>query len=570
MNFKSNVQNAAGFYFYHMNPPAISGFFRAIMIRCLPAIVSVFLSQTAIAQFHLNGSAEQVTDTCWSLTPALNFQAGSIWNLDKINLGNSFQVIMELSFGCQDDFGADGILFGFQPVSTSIGQTGEGMGFQGVSPSLGIEFDTWQNTNLSDPAYDHVAISKNGVLNHASANNLAGPVAAIAPTSNIEDCNFHALRVNWDATTHILEVWFDCSLRLTYTGDIVNEIFGGDPWVFWGFTAATGGANNEQQVCLSYSTFLDGFEDVIICPGGQFQLKVSGGTTYNWTPAYGLDNPHIPNPIAAPQQTTTYVVEVTDACNNPFYDSLTVFIDGDTVFFELGVDTSICEGQSLHLNATSTGTDTVTYQWSNGAVTPAIEALQSGTYSVTVTVDNYCVADDRVGLTVIPLPRASFGNDTTLCLEQTLLLDASAGVDQSYLWQDGSTSPTFFVDAPGDYTVTASNECDERNASIAVAYEDCRQVYFPNAFSPNDDGINDVFLPFDGGDVTVVQYFRVYDRWGGLVFEAYNFQPNDFSAGWDGRAHGKRATPGVFVWLAEVEFRDGKVEIREGEVVVVW
>ncbi|MFQ5448826.1 MAG: hypothetical protein ACE5FF_18025, partial [Saprospiraceae bacterium] len=481
----------------------------------LITIVSVLLPQTVTAQFHLNGSAEQVTDTCWSLTPALNFQAGSIWNLDKINLDNSFQVIMELSFGCKDDFGADGILFGFQPVSTSIGQSGEGLGFQGVSPSLGIEFDTWQNNNLGDPAYDHVAISKNGDLNHGSSSNLAGPVPATSPATNIEDCQFHSLRVNWDAETHELEVWFDCSLRLTYTGDIVNDIFGGDPWVFWGFTSATGGANNLQQVCLSYTTFLDGFDDVVICPGGQFQLKVSGGVSYNWTPAEGLDNPHIPNPIAAPNETTTYVVEVIDACNNPFYDSLTVFIDGDTVFFELGPDTSICEGQFLHLDATSTGTDTVTYQWSDGAVTPAIDALQSGIWSVTVTVDNYCVAGDRVGLTVIPLPRLNPGRDTTLCLQQTLLLEASAGVAQSYLWQDGSTDPTFFVNAPGDYTVTGSNECGVRNAVYSVAYEDCRQVYFPNAFSPNDDGINDVFLPFDGGDVTVVRYFRVYDRWGG-------------------------------------------------------
>jgi gliding motility-associated-like protein len=94
-------------------------------------------------------------------------------------------------------------------------------------------------------------------------------------------------------------------------------------------------------------------------------------------------------------------------------------------------------------------------------------------------------------------------------------------------------------------------------------------VYFPNAFSPNDDSINDVFLPFDGGDVATVHYIRVLDRRGGLVFEAYNFRPNDFSAGWDGRAHGKRVAPGVCVWLAEVAFRDGKVEMREGDVPVV-
>jgi gliding motility-associated-like protein len=535
----------------------------------LPVCLLFFIQKTQ-AQFHLNGSAAVLNDTCWTLTTAQNFIAGSIWNVDKINLNNSFQVIMDLQFGCKDGDGADGILFGFQPLSTSVGQAGEGLGFQGVAPSLGIEFDTWQNGNLNDPSYDHIAISKNGNLNHGSTSNLAGPVQANATKANIEDCNWHKLRVDWDATAMKLEIWFDCDLRLTYTGDIVNEIFGGDPLVFWGFTASTGGSNNLQQVCFSYTTFLDGFEDVVICPGGQFQLKVSGGTKYHWTPATGLSNPNIPNPIAKPDETTTYLVEVSDPCNNPFYDSITVFIDGDTVFFDLGLDTSICEGQPLRLNATSFGTDTVTYQWSSGPKTPSLDVQQSGLYSVTVTIDNYCVADDRVAVTVIPLPKAnSLGVDTVLCFEQILELDATAGGSFDYTWNDGLTLPTRTIETPGTYSVLISNECGEATASIDVGFEDCRQVYFPNAFSPNGDGINDVFLPFDGGDVGVVRFFRVYDRWGGLVFSSENFQPNSFDQGWNGLIRGKKASQGVYIWLAEVEFRDGKIDLLEGEVVLM-
>ena len=540
------------------------------LANILLSVCLLFFTQLAQAQFHLNGSAVQLNDTCWTLTPAEYNQAGSIWNLDKINLNNSFQVIMDLQFGCKDADGADGILFGFQPLSTSVGQTGEGIGFQGVTPSLGIEFDTWQNNNLSDPAYDHIAISKNGNLNHNSSSNLAGPIQANATKPNIEDCNWHKLRVDWDAATTTLDVWFDCDLRLTYSGDLVNEIFSGDPWVFWGFTSATGGANNLQQVCYSYTTFLDGFDDVVICPGGQYQLKVGGGTKYKWTPVTGLSNPNIPNPIAAPEETTTYLVEVTDACSNPFFDSITVFIDGDTVFFDLGLDTTICEGQPLRLDATSFGTDTVAYQWSSGQYTPSLDVQQSGFYSVTVTIDNYCVADDRVGVTVIPLPKASsLGQDTVLCLEQILELDASVSGDFDYLWDNGSTLPNLTVETPGRYAVRISNECGEATANIDVGFEDCRQVYFPNAFSPNNDGINDVFLPFDGDDVGVVRFFRVYDRWGGLVFSNENFQPNDFANGWNGLIRGRKASQGVYVWLAQVEFRDGKVELLAGDVVLL-
>ena len=532
------------------------------------AVLFCFSSQWLWGQaFFLNGSATQSNDTCWVLTPDELWQVGSIWNEQKINLNESFQVLMDMNFGCHNQDGADGIVFGFQPISTSVGSQGEGIGFQGVAPSFGIEFDTWQNSNLDDPPYDHIAIIRDGNMNHNSATNLAGPVQA--GTGNIEDCNWHRLRVNWDAPAHRLEVWFDCQLRLSYTGDLVNDIFGGDPLVFWGFTAATGGARNLQQVCFSYTTFLNGFEDVVICPGGQYQLNVSGGVSYSWTPATGLNNPNIPNPIASPDSTTTYRVDVLDACNNPFSDSITVFIDGDTVFFELGPDTTICEDTPLTLDATSYGTNSVAYQWSNGSNAPAIQATHSGLYAVTVTIDDYCVADDRVYIEVTPLPRPMLGADTVLCLEDTLQLNASTAGDPVYLWSTGARGPLLTVSEPGFYQVTAANHCKEAKAGIHVDFEDCQQVYFPNAFSPNDDGINDRFYPQHGGDVELIEVMQIYNRWGALVFENRNFLPNKPAAGWDGRHKAKRLKPAVFTWLALVRFRNGKVAWRSGSVTLM-
>ena len=281
-----------------------------------------FLPNAGIGQFFFNGMAVATNDSCVQLTSATNGVSGSVWNETKINLNESFDVALQIFLGCKDADGADGIVFGFQPLSTSIGGAGGGIGFQGITPSIGIEFDTWQNDQFADPFEDHIAIIQNGNLSHlpGNNNNLAGPVSASASTGNIEDCAYHELLVRWNANTLTLTVFFDCEERLSYTGNIVEEIFNGDPEVFWGFTSATGGANNRHEVCFSYTTFLDQLEDVVVCPGGQVELPARGGVRYKWTPEEGLSNPNIPNPIAAPTSSTLYTVEITDECNIPFYD----------------------------------------------------------------------------------------------------------------------------------------------------------------------------------------------------------------------------------------------------------
>ena len=210
------------------------------------------------AQFILNGAATAIGDSCFQLTTANDFEVGSIWNEEKVNLNESFEVLVDLFLGCEDPQGADGIVFGLQPVSTAIGSAGEALGFGGVQPSLGVEFDTHQNFNLADPIFDHIAIVRDGQLDHnVPQGALAGPVQITNFTGNIEDCQYHPLRIQWEVESLTLSVYLDCELRLTYTGDIVNDIFGGDPLVFWGFTSATGGLSNVHEICFSYTTFLD-------------------------------------------------------------------------------------------------------------------------------------------------------------------------------------------------------------------------------------------------------------------------------------------------------------------------
>ncbi|MEI7735903.1 MAG: PKD domain-containing protein [Ferruginibacter sp.] len=198
------------------------------------------------AQYTLNGYATQDACNAYTLTQAAANQNGSVWNNNKINITQSFDYKFDVNLG-SNDLGADGIVFVLQPISTSVGSSGGGLGYLGVAPAVGVTIDTYQNTGNNDPLYDHIAIQLNGDIGHTSTNNIAGPVTAINGNDNIEDGLWHSLRIVWDATTKTFSAYMDGSLRVTVVKDFVTDVFGGDPLVYWGFTGSTGGANNHQR-----------------------------------------------------------------------------------------------------------------------------------------------------------------------------------------------------------------------------------------------------------------------------------------------------------------------------------
>jgi gliding motility-associated-like protein len=518
----------------------------------------------AIGQFHINGSARQLDERCYQLTPAANAQVGSIWDTTKIDLSKSFDANLDLSFGCKDGDGADGIVFGFQPISTSIGSTGEGMGFGGVNPSIGIEMDTYQNATRSDPFFDHIALIKNGDVSHSSANTLAGPFS-IGTGGNVEDCQKHSLRVKWDATAKKLQVWFDCDLKFTYTADIVAEIFGGNPFVFWGFTSATGGLNNQQNVCFKFTTLLDKPTKANLCKGDTVRLNAFGGITYRWTPTTGLSNPNIANPIAKPDATTTYIVAVGDKCGVEFLQEITLAVNGDPILVELGANRNLCMGETARLDAS--GSRAKTFKWSTGSTDSVLLVQKDGLYSVQLTRGN-CTAFDSVRLHFVSPPSVKLGKDTSLCAYKKLDLITYAEA-ATYRWHDGSPLPSYPVAFTGTYSVTITNQCGRDSGAINVKYEDCHEVFIPTAFSPNDDTFNDVFFINDKGNIRRVKAFRIFDRWGELMFEKLDFASNDPSVGWDGKRSGRILQPAVYVYFAEIEFTDGEVLIKKGDVTLI-
>lgn len=241
-----------------------SGCLWLVVLLCLIPGTHVLHAQTN-KPYHLNGSAIQEDCNCYTITSDRNDQSGSVWNINKIDLTHPFDYHFNVFLGCRDADGADGIAFVLQPLSTSIGTTGQGLGIQGVAPSVAVAIDTYQNADFGDPQYDHLAIHLNGDLNHNTANNIAGPVTALENNDNIEDCKWHILRITWDPVATMITVYMDGKERMHATTNLVQHVFNGDPMVFWGFSGATGGATNHQRFCTSLNPSFSLAEDQITC-----------------------------------------------------------------------------------------------------------------------------------------------------------------------------------------------------------------------------------------------------------------------------------------------------------------
>ena len=538
--------------------------------KTLQTILILFSSLSPLyAQYQLNGDAIALDQNCFLLTPEEHNKKGSVWFTPKIDLNESFSFTFELNFGC-DDEGADGIVFGLHTSPDALGGGAGGLGFQHLVPALAVEFDTYPNNpsvpgsgDLSDPLFDHIAIFSGGPINHSGSNNLIGPVQTDPDNTNVKDCEYHEVRVVWDAIENNLAVYFDCQLRISYIVNIIDEIFQGESMVHWGFTSATGGASNEHIVCLENTQFIDPQEDYKMCKGGSIQLNAKGGQSYQWSPAEGLSNPNIANPLASPEVSTSYEVTITDACVQ-FFDTVYIEVVDVEVAFEFS-DTTLCQGNLITLDAT---TENATYLWSTGETSPSITAATSGYYVVTVTVGTDCVANDAAQVNFLGLPDILFSEDTTYCIGTPIILNA-AYPNSSYLWQDGSMDSIFIANESGTYSVMVKHFCGDKEFSKEVLFFNCTDLYIPNAFSPNFDGINDYFIILDGGDVINIKLLRILDRWGELVFEANDFMPNDRSYGWDGTFKGKPVSNGVYAYFSEILFRDGSRKIISGDVSVI-
>ena len=294
-----------------------------MLIRNSIALFLCFMSFSVTAQYTLQGDAVVMGGGCYQLTDALPGQIGAVWYDEVINLEQPFDVQFKMNFGTNNgdgssaNAGADGMVFVMQTVGpTAIGGNGGAIGYEGISPSLGIEFDTYWNQQNGDLTNDHIGILSDGNPSHLAPTAIAGPVTANSIGADIEDGLDHAVQITWDPNIQEINVYFDCEFRLVASVDLINNVFGGETEVTWGFTSSTGGAVNVQVVCLYENATPTG--DVTLCPGQSTQLIAGGDLSqpFVWDPTDFLSDPNAYNPIATPPFTQIYTVTYTDFCGD--------------------------------------------------------------------------------------------------------------------------------------------------------------------------------------------------------------------------------------------------------------
>ena len=425
------------------------------------------------AQFVVNGNASITTPECpdssttYLLTPNQNNQGGQIWYPTQVSLIHPFDIQFQMFLGNKTySVGADGVCFVFQQLSVNAGSLGGGLGYAGITPSIAVEFDTYQNG--WDPAYCHTAIEKNGDVDHTdlSGNNLAGPVQLDPGNPNLPDGAWHNMEVIWNPDSQTIKVYYDCNMRVSYKGDIIDSIFAGNPNVYWGFTAGTGGSDNKQEVCIAHS-YLNNLRDTAVCAGGSVSLSVSGGVSYVWSPDKWLNADTNASIIATPDSTTTYTVSITNTCGFISKDSVTIAIN-PIPSISLTTKDTICLGSSITLSA-ATNVGTPSYAWSNGATTSSINIMPGTTQTFTVSVsDDGCTKDTSFTVNVKNPPVITLTPSQKICLGKSVTLDATGG--GLYKWSNGATtsSITFSPDSSNNYEVVVSNGCLDSTSTFVT------------------------------------------------------------------------------------------------------
>lgn len=271
--------------------------------------------------------------------------------------------------------------------------------------------------------------------------------------------------------------------------------------------------------------------DSTLCEGDSIRLSAPPGYfSYTWQD--GSDGPEF-----LVQEEGIYRVGISDDLGCTGSDSAYIAF-ASLPKPDLGPDTAFCDANYL-LQA---GEGYAFYEWQDGSSDPEFLVEVTGEYWVEVTSNAGCRGADTVNIEITMMPDIWLGNDTTYCKEISLLLDAGSDFDQ-YLWQDGSSAHDYLVSGEGIYWVRVDFKgCED--ADTLIVTEDCPSlIWFPNSFTPNGDGKNEVFKPVY--DNISAYSLLVFDRWGTLLFES-----RDVENGWDGNFKGKPLPSGVYVFMA--------------------
>ncbi|MEI6574644.1 MAG: PKD-like domain-containing protein [Bacteroidota bacterium] len=270
-----------------------------------------------------------------------------------------------------------------------------------------------------------------------------------------------------------------------------------------------------------------------ICQGQIVTLNASGGIVYIWNT---VPNPTSGNPlIVNPSTTTIYCVTATDnkGCKND--SCMTLTVNPLPTITVLSPKETICRDSSLVLTATGANT----YLWlttygfnsdlNSNPIT--VSPLESHSYPVKGTDNNGCSDVGNISIEVVASPNVFLPSQLYLCEGNSIVIDAGYSPSTSYNWSNGNTSQQITANYSGIYWLKASNTgCSIIDTTVV---ETGTVVWVPNAFSPDGDGINEVFLAFEYGPL-VEFHLYIFSRWGELIFQSDNIKD-----GWDGTYKGQ-------------------------------
>ena len=308
------------------------------------------------------------------------------------------------------------------------------------------------------------------------------------------------------------------------------------------------------HITVYHSPAIDLGNDINLCTGDS--LLLNAGTsfqTYHWSNGETTQATFV-------KSAGQYFVTGTTVNGCQSKDTVQVMVHPIPVI-TLNKDTVACKGIGKELDAG----DFNTYYWSTGANDRSIRVNTPGKYVVTVTDKYGCINKDSVNIKVLISPPINFlPPDTAICSYETLTLRPTDAFT-FYKWSNGSSASQIVISKPDLYTllVKAKNACIGID-SIIVNPKNCIEgVFLPNAFTPNNDGKNDLFKAIIRGHVSKFE-LMVYNRWGEVVF-----QTTDPLKGWDGRIQGSDVQSDVYIWLCKYQMEGNQLKIDKGTVMLI-
>jgi gliding motility-associated-like protein len=303
--------------------------------------------------------------------------------------------------------------------------------------------------------------------------------------------------------------------------------------------------------------------DQTFCYGTRLDLNAGNqGATYLWSD--NSNNQHLTVTSAG-----TYSVTVTNGQSCNASDDITVVYYPRSPITVSPSDSTLCRGDSLLV--TVTGSPDIRWypsRWlSDSTGNSVIIKPYSSTLYLVLGRNSYnCFDTAYVRIIANELPVVNLGSDVVLCNYPSYTLRGENS-DYTYLWPDGSTNSTLIVTVPGTYWIQANNSGCIRSDTINIY--PCTNIYVPNAFTPDNNLLNDFFFGVPS-DTFKLAYFSLYifDRWGGTVFQTDNIYKK-----WDGTFNGEDCPQGTYGWkmlyaVKGMEGNDNQFE-KQGSVTLI-